>query len=198
MLETAISLAREAHAQQRDKLGHDYFDAHLRPIAEAAGTFGKDASAAGWLHDILEDTEVTVEDLRRYGFPNHVVAAVESVIKRPSQPYDELITRACADPLGRLVKLVDNAWNITCNPALAIRAPEKAEALLVEKYLPARKRLLAASQFDLETPQVVRMQDVLDSHFGRVHAGGGGPWPGGSASTARRPARCPRATAPTR
>lgn len=172
MLETAISLAREAHAQQRDKLGHDYFDAHLRPIGEAAATFSKDASAAGWLHDILEDTDVTVADLRRHGFPDRVVAAVESVTKRPGQPYDELITRACADPLGCVVKLVDNAWNITCNPALAVRDPEKAEALLAETYLPARERLLAASRFDLETPQVVRMQGVLDGHFDRVHAGG--------------------------
>ena len=89
---------------------------------------------------------------------------------RCSEEDRKLIDRACAHPLGRFVKLVDNAWNITCNPALAERDPAKAKKLM-RKYLPARDRLLAACGLDLESAQVVRMQEVLDRHLTRLQAG---------------------------
>ena len=52
---------------RRDKLGRNYVDAHLRPIAEAAAVFGTEAEAAGWLHDILEDTATTARRSARAG-----------------------------------------------------------------------------------------------------------------------------------
>lgn len=170
MLETAIAIARKAHAAQSDKLDRDYVDAHLRPIAEAAAVFGAEAEAAGWLHDVIEDAGVTADDLRASGIPPLVVEAVESVTKVPDQEYDELIDRACVHPLGRLVKLVDNAWNIASNPSLAERDPAKARKLM-RKYLPARERLLAACELDLESPEVERMQEILNRHLARLQAG---------------------------
>lgn len=166
MLETAIAIARKAHASQSDKLDRDYVDAHLRPIAEAAAVFGEEAEASGWLHDVVEDAGVTADELRASGIPGHVVEAVESVTKVPGQEYDELIDRACRHPLGRFVKLVDNAWNITCNPGLAENDPGKAGRLM-RKYVPARERLLTACRLDLESPEVVRMQEILDRHLTR-------------------------------
>ena len=54
------------------------------------------------------------------GIPEHVIEAVESVTKGPGRSLRRAhLPRLCQHPLGRLVKLVDNAWNITCNPALA-------------------------------------------------------------------------------
>ena len=168
MLDQVRGMAREAHAPQQDKLGRDYYDAHLRPIAEGAAVFGPDGEAAGWLHDILEDTPVTEEDLRAHGIPDHVIEAVASVTKGlDDEPYDQLIARACAHRLGRLVKLVDNAWNITCNPALAVTDPEKARALM-SKYAPARERLLAASGLSADSPELTEMQAVLDGHLERL------------------------------
>ena len=172
MWEQARQIAHEAHAQQVDKLGRDYVDAHLRPIAEAAATFGAEAEAAGWLHDVLEDTEVTADDLRERGIPEHVIDAVESVTKVPGQDYDELITRACQHPLGRLVKLVDSAWNIACNPPLAEVDPDKADDLMAEKYLPAREGLLAACELDADSPEVLRVDEILHRHLVRLHPEG--------------------------
>ena len=173
MLEQARSIAEEAHGTQRDKLERDYVDAHLRPIAEAAAVFGPDAEAAGWLHDVLEDTNLTAEDLRAHGIPDRVIEAVESVSKGPAEePYEELISRASEHPLGRLVKLVDNAWNITCNPDLARTDPEKARDLMTRKYVPARARLLAACGFDADSLEVVQMQAILDGHLARLHGEG--------------------------
>jgi hypothetical protein len=170
-LDGVRTIAQEAHASQRDKLGRDYVDAHLRPIAEAAATFGPEAGAAGWLHDVLEDTKVSADDLRERGIPEHVIDAIESVTKTPGREYDELITRACQHPLGRFVKLVDNAWNIACNPALAEVDPDKAQDLMTRKYLPARVRLLAACELEGDSAEPRRVDKVLHGHLVRLHAG---------------------------
>ena len=111
-------MAQEAHLGQTDKLGRDYFAAHLTPIATGLREFGPEAEAAGWLHDIIEDTHHTGDTLRAAGVPEDVVAAVESVTKVEGEPYERLIDRACADPIGRLVKLVDNTWNLVCCASL--------------------------------------------------------------------------------
>ncbi|PJI93549.1 5' nucleotidase, NT5C type [Luteimicrobium subarcticum] len=168
-------LAAEQHDGQVDKLGRTYFDAHLAPIAEAARVFGVDAEAAGWLHDIIEDTSTTPQDLTEHDVPEHIVSAVTSVTRRSDESYADLITRACADPLGRYVKLADNAWNVTCNPDLAREDPERAARMLRDKYLPARQRLLAACELTEESRQVVAMQAVLDRHRDRVNGRHDGP-----------------------
>jgi hypothetical protein len=172
VLEQARQIAQEAHGPQRDKLGRDYVDAHLRPIAEAAATFGPEAEAAGWLHDVIEDTEISADELRERAIPEPVIAAVESVTEVPGQEYDELIARACQHPWGRFVKLVDNAWNIACNPALAKVDPDKAHDLMTRKYVPARERLLAACELDADSPEALRVDEILHSHLVRLHAEG--------------------------
>lgn len=134
-------LVRQAHAGQVDKQGRDYLTAHLEPISALLAEHGEDAEMAGLLHDILEDTRTTSEELLEAGVPAHVVRAVESVSKRPGEPYDELIERAASDPLGRLVKLADNRWNLDSNAALAEVDPVKAHELRL-KYEKARARLL--------------------------------------------------------
>lgn len=136
------TMVREAHSGQVDKLGRDYVSAHLEPIAESLASYGEDAEVAGLLHDILEDTSVTSEELLSVGVPAHVVRAVESVTKRQGESYEGLIERAAADPLGRLVKLADNSRNLESNAALAETDPEAA-ARLRSKYERARERLLA-------------------------------------------------------
>jgi len=80
-LDGVRALAREAHAGQIDKLGREYFTAHLAPIATGLREFGPEAEAAGWRHDIIEDTQHTGDTLRSAGVPEDVVAAVESVTK---------------------------------------------------------------------------------------------------------------------
>ena len=157
-LDRIRALAQEAHLGQADKLGRDYFTAHLTPIATMLREFGPEAEAAGWLHDIIEDTHHTGDTLRAASVPDAVVAAVESVTKIEGEPYEGLIDRACADPIGRLVKLVDNTWNIVCSSRLAETQPEVADDLARRKYLPARVRLLAAVGWEEASPELQRME----------------------------------------
>jgi len=162
-LDRIRALAQEAHLGQTDKLQRDYFAAHLTPIAAGLHEFGPEAEAAGWLHDIIEDTQHTGDTLRAAGVPANVVAAVESVTKIEGEPYEELIDRACADPIGRLVKLVDNTWNIVCSVRLAETQPEVAEDLVRRKYRPARVKLLAALAWQASGPELQRIENLLSS-----------------------------------
>ncbi|MCW4602932.1 hypothetical protein ON003_16045 [Janibacter hoylei] len=139
-IEAVRQLARTAHADQRDKQGRDYVDYHLAPIAERLREHGEHAEMAGWLHDIVEDTPTTLTDLLEHGIPPEVVRAVDAVTRRGGESYDDLITRAAADPLGRVVKIADNETNMSANAALAQTDPELAERLRT-KYERARTQL---------------------------------------------------------
>jgi (p)ppGpp synthase/HD superfamily hydrolase len=134
-LQEASALARTAHAGQQDLAGNPYH-LHVFAVRDLLAPHGTDAQIAGVLHDILEDTETTSGDLRAAGVPEHVVEAVESVTKWPGEPYEELIARAAAHPIGRLVKLADNAHN-SDETRLALLREERAAALR-EKYARAR------------------------------------------------------------
>ncbi len=133
----ALTLAMQAHSGQVDKQGRDYFQHHLQPIAELLRPYGSHAYVAGLLHDVVEDTPVTCSQLAQLGFPPSVVQAVRSVTRLEGEPYLDLINRAAADPLGRLVKLADNWHNLSSVDAL----PEDDHSRLRQRYESAREVL---------------------------------------------------------
>jgi (p)ppGpp synthase/HD superfamily hydrolase len=134
----AAELASQAHDGQVDKQGRDYFEYHLLPIAASLRPFGSLAYAAGLLHDIVEDTPMTCAQLTARGFPRPVVDAVRAVTRQDDESYAELIERAAADPLGRLVKLADN-WHNLATVDLLPDAADRARLRL--RYEQARKVL---------------------------------------------------------
>ncbi|MBT0771746.1 hypothetical protein KIH74_22590 [Kineosporia sp. J2-2] len=136
--EIAWNLAARAHHGQLDKQGRGYFDNHLCPVAALLRPYGAYVEAAGYLHDILEDTATRVGDLRRAGIPYEVTRAVIAVTRRPGEEYTDLIERARLDPIGRLVKLADNWVNLT---GLAGIEDEATRERLRRKYVAARERL---------------------------------------------------------
>ncbi|WP_174545631.1 HD domain-containing protein [Nocardiopsis dassonvillei] len=137
-LEAATKLAARAHAGQADKAGHPYTE-HVFAVRDLLAPHGEHAQMAGVLHDTLEDTDLTADDLRAYGCPEEVVRAVEAVTKQPGESYEDAVRRAAADPLGRLVKLADNAHN-SDERRLALLPEEKAVRLRA-KYAKARALL---------------------------------------------------------
>jgi (p)ppGpp synthase/HD superfamily hydrolase len=140
-LEEATEFARLTHAGQVDKAGVDYL-LHVTAVSAALEVYGVDAQIAGVLHDVLEDTGLTADDLRAADVPAHVIAAVESVTRRPGEAYMDLIRRAAADPLGRLVKLADNRHN-SDEARLSLLPPGQAASL---------RRRYAAARVLLEDP----------------------------------------------
>lgn len=69
LVERARSFATQAHARidHRRKYTRQPYDVHLRAVADLVATVSDDAQmqAAAWLHDIVEDTPVTLDDVER-------------------------------------------------------------------------------------------------------------------------------------
>ena len=135
------ALADWVHHGQVDKAGKPYID-HPRTVARILTEQGHDQRTiiAGLLHDVVEDTNVTLGQLRRLGYPEEVVRAVDSVTKRPGETYMDMVRRAAADPIGKWVKLADNATN--GNPKRLALLSEEEREWFTQKYAKARAVLL--------------------------------------------------------
>lgn len=138
----ARETAEAAHEGQRDALGRDYFEGHIRRVVYRLRGYGAAVLATAWLHDVVEDTPTTLDDLRDEGLPDEVVEAVDAITRRTGEPYATYIERVRLNPIARHVKLADNAQNLFDNDALALVDPVKA-ASLKRRYLAARERLEA-------------------------------------------------------
>lgn len=103
-LDEAILLAVKAHFGQRDRAGAPYI---LHPLRLMFRQNSEAARIAAVLHDVVEDTPVTLEQLREEGFAEEVVDAVECLTRDPMDTYDQYIARLTPNPVARAVKLAD-------------------------------------------------------------------------------------------
>ena len=130
----AYALAKRKHGGRLDKRGRPLFG-HVQRVSERCGTPIERAVAL--LHDIVEDTDIRLDDLRSIGFPEEVVGPVGLLTRRRGQRYQSYIRRLRNDPVARAVKLADLADNLD---------PERFAAGLAglrERYLWAREALTA-------------------------------------------------------
>ncbi|SFD89637.1 HD domain-containing protein [Paracidovorax konjaci] len=137
-LERAIAIAAEAHAGQTDKAGQPYI---LHPLRVMLRLHGVHERIAAVLHDVVEDTPVTLDRLAREGFAPEVLAAVEALTKRPGESRTEAAHRAAAHPVARAVKLADNAENSDLS---RIPEPTARDRERLEEYRQVREILLRA------------------------------------------------------
>ena len=103
-IEKALELARKYHSGQVDKAGKPYIN-HILRVAENCKT--EKQKIVALLHDIIEDTEITKEDLYYFGFNQEVVEAVGILTKRSDILYDDYIRRIRNNELARQVKICD-------------------------------------------------------------------------------------------
>lgn len=106
--ETARSIAEMAHRGQVDKAGRPYIE---HPAYVAASVDGDAAKAVAWLHDVVEDTPTTLEDLRAAGISDEVVEAVDLLTHREGTPYIDYVRRIRSNETARAVKLADLRHN---------------------------------------------------------------------------------------
>lgn len=102
----ALALCWVAHKDQQDKSGLPYF-IHPLHLAEQMDT--EEAICTALLHDVLEDSPLTLSDLRQAGFPPAVLQALSLLCHHPDTPYLDYIAALRGDPLARRVKLADLA-----------------------------------------------------------------------------------------
>ncbi|WP_412069368.1 HD domain-containing protein [Rubrivirga sp. IMCC43871] len=108
-LERAIAIAAQAHAGQTDKGGAPYI---LHPLRVMLRLHDADAQIAGVLHDVVEDTDWTLDQLRAEGFSDAVVRAVDHLTRRDDETYPAFVGRAGADPVAARVKVADLEENM--------------------------------------------------------------------------------------
>ncbi len=106
-LEDAIALAVHAHKGQRDKAGAPYILHPLRLVVRLGHDATDAQRMAAVLHDVVEDTPFSFEDLKSLGCPAEVLAALECLTRRKEETYEEFIERAVQNPIARRVKRAD-------------------------------------------------------------------------------------------
>ena len=132
----ARAIASIAHRGQADKLGQPYIE-HPRRVAERL-TDEIEHSAA-WLHDVIEDADVTARDQLEAGVLPQIVDVVELLTRRPDVPSDEYYERIRESPHARAVKLADIADNTA--PWRVAGLDEATQTRLAEKYRKALQAL---------------------------------------------------------
>ncbi len=135
MLEKAIRLAEKAHQGQLDKGGHPYI-LHPKRVAEKCETETEKITAL--LHDVLEDSAYTQEDLRAEGFTEDILEALTYLTHQEGEGYMEYIERICQNPLAVRVKYADLQDNMDVS---RISNPTEKDFARPEKYKKAVKRI---------------------------------------------------------
>ena len=135
LLEKAISIAVQAHAGQTDKSGKPYILHVLRVMMKGKS---EDEMIGGILHDLVEDTDWTFEQLKEEGFPQHIITALELVTRKDREKYSDFIQRISGNPLAVAIKLNDLDDNMNVNRLNEVTVKD-AERL--SKYINARKYL---------------------------------------------------------
>ncbi len=103
-LEDAIALAVEKFRGVQDKEGQPYV-LHLLRVAMSVSD--PDARIVGLLHDIVEDTDVTLDDLRSLTFSENIVGAVDCLTHRSNVSYCEYVMGIQKNSIARACKIAD-------------------------------------------------------------------------------------------
>jgi len=127
-LESAIALAVDAHKGQVDKAGEPYI---LHPLRVMLRLDTFEERIVGILHDVVEDTAMTLENLREKGFADYIIDAIDSITKRTGEAYDAYVARAAKNSLARRVKIADLEDNIVLD---RIKSPTRNDYERFERY----------------------------------------------------------------
>ena len=139
VLERAIGLALEVHRGQTDKAGRPYI---LHPLRLMAAMTSEEACVVAVLHDVVEDSEATFEDLAALGLSEEALAALRLLTHHDDDGseanYFAYVARIKTNPLAQAVKLADLADNLDVSrlPSLTERDSRR-----LNKYLKAREML---------------------------------------------------------
>lgn len=132
LVRNAMSMAYIAHAGQFDKGGYPYIHHPLHIAEEMPDEF---SCVAALLHDVLEDGDVTVDDLNTNGIPEPVIEAIVLLTREPGTPYLDYVSRLSANEIARRVKLADLRHNSDCS-RLGENAGEQSQLIMVQPAHP--------------------------------------------------------------
>ncbi len=131
----AMKLCFEAHKDQKDKSGLPYV---FHPFHVAEQMPDEKTTIVALLHDVIEDTPYTLQDIRDMGFEQDVLDALALMTHDKNVPYMDYVAKIKSNPIARTVKLADLRHNSDLT-----RLDEVSDAALmrVEKYRAAMQLL---------------------------------------------------------
>lgn len=124
-IERAIKVAVDAHMGQKDKVGAPYI---LHPLRVMADVDGEAEKIVAILHDVVEDSPITIKDLETEGFSDEICAGVEAMTKTDGETYEAYLQRVKNNAIALRVKLADLKDNMNL-----LRLPELTPELF-QKY----------------------------------------------------------------
>lgn len=131
----AINFAYNAHQGQYDKSGLPYI---FHPYHVAEQMTDEVTACAALLHDVIEDTPTTADDLRKEGFPEVIVEAVTLLTHDDDISYMDYIARLSKNKIAKAVKLSDLAHNSDLTRLPADFEPSERTAERLKKYAEAK------------------------------------------------------------
>lgn len=138
LIALAVEIAAKAHAGQVDKAGRPYI---LHPLRLMMQMRQPNEMIAAVLHDTIEDSDMTWDELRGFGIPDEVVQALDLLSRRDGENYEHFIQRIKTNALARKVKLADLADNMNL---LRLREVGEKELKRLAKYHRAYMELTAS------------------------------------------------------
>lgn len=131
----AALIALKAHGYMLDKGGMPYI---FHPFFVAEKMTDEDSAVTALLHDVLEDTEITAENIAREGFSEKVIDALKAITKADGEDYFDYIDRVKQNETAKAVKLCDLEHNCDIS---RIESPTDRDFKRIEKYKRAIKIL---------------------------------------------------------
>lgn len=141
LLEHAIAIALDVHSGQRDRYGRPYI---LHPLHVMLQMETPEQMIAAVLHDVVEDSETTLDDLRGQGFPEEILEVVDLLTHdKNAMSYDEYVRRLKPNPIARTIKLADLQHNMDIRRLKEVGPQDTAR---LEKYHRAWRMLTGDSE----------------------------------------------------
>lgn len=128
MLDLAIEVACKAHAGQKDKAGDNYI---LHPLRLMLKFDSDEERVVAVLHDVVEDSDVSLDKIKNFGFSQAVVDALDCLTKRDNEQYEVFIHRIVGNRLSKKVKIEDIKDNLNL---LRLNELNEYDLLRINKY----------------------------------------------------------------
>ncbi|WP_394283370.1 HD domain-containing protein [Frisingicoccus sp.] len=128
MTKKALCIAYKAHEGQVDKTGIPYI---FHPFHLAESMTDENSTIVALLHDVIEDTDWTIDDLEKEGFNEDILTALKLMTHNPAEPYMDYISRLSTCPVARQVKLADLYHN---SDQTRVENPDEKMLKRWEKY----------------------------------------------------------------
>lgn len=160
MLNKAIEIAAKAHDGQVDKGGNPYI---LHPLRVMMNCQSESAKICAVLHDVIEDTNTTLDDLKKQGFSDEIITVLDCLTKREGELYNDFISRVLQNEIACQVKLADLIDNIDLT---RIQNPSKEDEARIQKYKLAIDRISDAMPCAEAIPdcRLVEINGVVEIH----------------------------------